>query len=103
MQRALREYEVVGIKTTVPFFRWMLEQPDFVEGRFHTAYLDEVLRSRAGEPFTSVDEERVEVAVIAAAIHLMTASTNPRTSEPANRPEPPSAWKARARAEGLRG
>jgi acetyl-CoA carboxylase biotin carboxylase subunit len=103
MQRALREYEVVGIKTTVPFFRWMLEQRDFVEGRFHTAYLDEVLRSRAGEPFTSADEERVEIAVIAAAIHQMTAPANPRTSEPANRQAPPSAWKARARAEGLRG
>jgi acetyl-CoA carboxylase biotin carboxylase subunit len=99
MRRALREYDVVGIRTTVPFFRWMLEQPDFVEGRFHTAYLDEVLRSRAGEPFTTSDDERVEVAVIAAAISQMTRSTHPPDS-----PHLPqaSAWKARARAEGLR-
>jgi len=99
MRRALREYDVVGIKTTVPFFRWMLQQPDFVEGRFHTAYLDEILRSRAGEPFTTADEERIEVAVIAAAIKHFGEPAKP--PNPANRPEP-SAWKARARAEGLR-
>ncbi|HKC55195.1 MAG TPA: hypothetical protein VKC35_03690, partial [Vicinamibacterales bacterium] len=120
MRRALREYDVQGIKTTVPFFRWMLEQQDFVEGRFHTAYLDEILRSRAGEPFTSPDEERVEIAVIAAAIeHISRVQKDPAyTDRDANRPtgnsvgrvlsDPlnrsrASLWKARARAEGLRG
>jgi acetyl-CoA carboxylase biotin carboxylase subunit len=100
MRRALREYEVVGIKTTIPFFQWMLEQRDFVEGRFHTASLDEILRSRAGQPFTSPDDDRIEVAVIAAAIHEMTPATHPPHA-----PDPPqaSAWRARARAEGLRG
>jgi acetyl-CoA carboxylase biotin carboxylase subunit len=99
MRRALREYDVVGIRTTVPFFRWILQQPDFVEGRFHTAYLDEVLRSRAGEPFTTSDDERIEVAVIAAAISQMMRSTHSPHS-----PHLPqaSAWKAHARAEGLR-
>jgi acetyl/propionyl-CoA carboxylase alpha subunit len=120
MRRALREYDVQGIKTTVPFFRWMLEQQDFVEGRFHTAYLDEILRSRAGEPFTAPDEDRVEIAVIAAAIeHSSRVQKDPAyTDSDANRPtgssvgrarsNPPnqsraSLWKARARAEGLRG
>ena len=116
MRRALREYEVVGIKTTIPFFQWMLEQRDFVEGRFNTASLDEILRSRAGQPFTSPDDDRIEVAVIAAAIHEMAPSANlasaanaanpvglANPANPAKRPDPPSAWKARARAEGLRG
>ena len=43
MRRALAEYVVAGIKTTLPFFRWLLDQPEFVDGRFHTTYLDEVL------------------------------------------------------------
>jgi acetyl-CoA carboxylase biotin carboxylase subunit len=103
MRRALREYEVVGIKTTIPFFQWMLEQRDFVEGRFHTASLDEILGSRAGQPFTSPDDGRIEVAVIAAAIHEMAPSTH--QPHPPDAPDPPqaSAWKARARVEGLRG
>src|SRR5919206_217444 len=39
MRRALREYHVAGIKTTVPFFTWLFAQPEFVDGRFHTTYL----------------------------------------------------------------
>src|SRR5206468_212236 len=30
MRRALNEYVVAGIKTTVPFFTWLLSQPDFL-------------------------------------------------------------------------
>ena len=51
MKRALREYEVFGIRTTVPFFRWMLAQPAFEAAKFHTAYLDELLQQRQGAPF----------------------------------------------------
>ena len=36
MRRALDEYVVAGIRTTLPFFAWLLEQPDFAAGRFHT-------------------------------------------------------------------
>ncbi len=119
MRRALGEYEVRGIRTTVPFFRWMLDQPDFLAGRFHTSYLDDLLRARQGEPFTSVDDELIEVAVIAAAIctsgRLPTSlSELRRAGKPAptyagaaaNRefPHQPvkGSWKARARLEGLR-
>ena len=45
------EYLVTGIKTTVPFFAWLFAQPEFLEGRFHTTYLDEVLAARNGRPF----------------------------------------------------
>ncbi|HEU5258230.1 MAG TPA: hypothetical protein VFU28_19725, partial [Vicinamibacterales bacterium] len=103
MRRALREYDVVGIKTSIPFFRWMLEQPDFVDARFHTAYLDELLRTRAGEPFTSADDDRIDVAVIAAAIKtvLHPGSGGRVLSDRANEPRA-SQWKARARDEALR-
>src|SRR6185369_4350092 len=62
MRRALREYDVRGIRTTVPFFTWMLDQRDFVDASFHTSYLDDVLRARQGRPFTSPDEDMIEVA-----------------------------------------
>src|SRR5205085_7065844 len=32
MRRALQEYVVTGIKTTIPFFAWLLTQRDFVDG-----------------------------------------------------------------------
>jgi acetyl-CoA carboxylase biotin carboxylase subunit len=53
MRRALDEYLITGIKTTVPFFRWLLAQPELAAGRFHTTYLDELLVARAGRSFTS--------------------------------------------------
>src|SRR5439155_6630196 len=50
LARALDEYRVVGIRTTVPFFQWLLKQPEFLEGRFDTTYLDQVLAERNGRP-----------------------------------------------------
>ena len=112
MRRALREYDVIGIKTSIPFFRWMLEHPDFIEARVHTAYLDELLRARAGEPFTSADDDRIDVAVIAAAIRTVSHPGSggrdlsdpaaPACSDRANEPRA-SRWKVRARDEALRG
>ena len=48
LRRVLDEYRVVGVKTTVPFFQWLVDQPDFVAGRFDTTYLDRVLADGAG-------------------------------------------------------
>jgi len=48
MRRALHEYVISGIKTTLPFFSWLLAQEEFANGRFHTAYLDAVLDDRQG-------------------------------------------------------
>jgi len=104
MQRALGEYVVAGIKTTIPFFTWMLAQPDFQAGRFHTTYLDELLKERNGAPFAEASPDDEEVAAIAAALN----EALPVTSAPANgdgtAAPPPSngRWKAQARIESLR-
>jgi acetyl-CoA carboxylase biotin carboxylase subunit len=106
MTRALREYEVLGIRTTVPFFRWMLAQPAFLAGQFHTGYLDEVLQQRQGEPFAIPDEDVEEVAAIAAALRrfapaLAGATVGRRADDPGS--DTSSTWKRSARLEGLRG
>ncbi len=79
MARALGEYEVRGIKTSIPFFRWLLAEEDFRHGRFDTTYLDRELARRAGEPFITVPEEAEHVALLAAAIHAYEGAT-PRGS-----------------------
>ncbi len=43
LQRALTEYEIAGIRTTIPFFTWLLAEPDFVTGNIDTTSLDRVL------------------------------------------------------------
>jgi acetyl-CoA carboxylase biotin carboxylase subunit len=104
MRRALVEYEVVGIKTSVPFFRWMLGQPDFERGHFDTTYLDRLLKGRQGEPFMPPGDADEEVATIAAALFAAMAGGEGKKTRP---PEvaatvPTSRWKDRARLEGLR-
>jgi acetyl-CoA carboxylase biotin carboxylase subunit len=103
MRRALGEYLVTGIKTTLPFHRWLLAQPEFAEGRFHTTYLDDLLEARGSRPFGEVVPGAEEIAVIAAVIH---AALPPRPAD--HSPVAVSGrstnvrWKAQARADGLR-
>ena len=112
MQRALREYEVHGIRTTIEFFRWLLDQPDFLAADFHTGYLDELLQQRRGAPFSAADLSLEEVAAIAVAIR---SASERRPAPPAavRAPAAPglqsagesvmSAWTRQARVEGVRG
>ena len=41
MRRALREYQVRGIKTNIPFHQWILRHPRFMVGDFNTGFIDE--------------------------------------------------------------
>ena len=68
MRRALAEYEIRGVRSTLSFSRWLLARPEFVEARFHTGFLDELLQQRAGEPFDEADSSLEEVAAVAACL-----------------------------------
>ena len=66
MKRALGEYIVTGVKTTIPFHIRVMNNQHFLEGTFDTNFIDKV--------FFREESERVlphsDVAVIAAAIQL---------------------------------
>ena len=103
MRRALREYLVTGIKTTLPFFTWLLAQPEFVEGRFHTTYLDEVLKARNGESFVELTPEVEDIAAIAAALQAALSPSSLTNGAGAAGSSPAAgAWRTQARLEGLR-
>ena len=42
-ERAIREFDIAGIPTTIPFHRLMLTDPLFTTGTHHTRYLDDEL------------------------------------------------------------
>jgi acetyl-CoA carboxylase biotin carboxylase subunit len=40
MERALDEFVIEGIKTTVPFHQKLMRNEDFRKGNFHTGFLN---------------------------------------------------------------
>ncbi|MDP7545204.1 MAG: hypothetical protein QGG31_05465, partial [Anaerolineales bacterium] len=50
MRRALEEYRIVGVKTTIPFHQKLLDSHRFMAGQFNTSFLDVDFRveERAG-------------------------------------------------------
>ena len=102
MRRALGEYLVTGIKTTLPFFTWLLAQPEFTEGRFHTTYLDEVLKARNGRPFVEVTPEVEEMAAIARRAAGGAVAVVPDVRGARRTVAQPARWRTQARLDGLR-
>lgn len=65
MRRALREYEVAGIKTTLPFFREVMEDEEFTSGRLDTGFIGRFNeRRKPPEP----DPAETDIAALAAAL-----------------------------------
>jgi acetyl-CoA carboxylase biotin carboxylase subunit len=68
LRRALQEYQIRGIATTLTLFRALVDMDSFQEARFHTSFLDELLASRKLEELHGEqDPEAEEAAVVAAA------------------------------------
>ena len=101
MARALGEYEVRGIKTSIPFFRWLLDDDDFRRGRFDTTFLDRELARRNGKPFVTVPEEAEHVALLAAAIHAYEKAAAAGAAKESGR-RPSRGWALEGRLDGLR-
>jgi acetyl/propionyl-CoA carboxylase alpha subunit len=99
MQRALTEYEIGGVPTTIPLFRWILSRDDFSDGRFDTTSLDRMLSERDGTPFVDQPLDAEEIAVISAAVRTALGRGNrDNTSLRGNG----DAWRRFSRADGLR-
>jgi acetyl-CoA carboxylase biotin carboxylase subunit len=102
MRRALDEYVIAGIRTTIPFFSWLLAEPDFLAGRFHTTYLDDVLANRNGRPFVEAKDATQNVAAIAAALRAVLSPGTMTADNGGPSTGIDQRWRAQARAEGLR-
>ena len=93
----LAEYEIAGVKTTIPFFLWLLDDADFLAARVDTTYLDRTLAGRNGEPFVRPGADAIDIALIAAALSTYEGARRPPAAAPAVR-----GWTAAARTEALR-
>ena len=41
MKRALDEFVIEGIKTTIPFHRQLMEHPDYIAGNYTTKFMED--------------------------------------------------------------
>ena len=87
MRRALGEYRILGIKTTLPFLDRVLHHPAFVAGDYDTSFVERV--------FQGPDRERErpwDVAVAAAAIGAYRDRQDARLATPGEG-RPGSGWR----------
>ena len=87
MRRALAEYEVGGIKTTIPFFREIIQDAEFIEGNLDTSFIPRWLERR--EKADAPDAEK-DLAIIAAA--LARADKQAASTENIQQAETESRW-----------
>lgn len=71
LRRALDEYNVAGIKTTLPFFREIVRDEEFIAGRLDTGFIErfQARRARTVAEDSAGQQELADMALLAAAIH----------------------------------
>ena len=105
LRRALDEYAVGGIKTTLPFFREIVRDEEFIAGRLDTGFISRFneRRERAKErphPAGGAQASSLQqdIAIIAAALAYARAQRRP---SPNHQPVEQSKWKVAGRMAGL--
>ncbi|HEY6931149.1 MAG TPA: biotin carboxylase N-terminal domain-containing protein [Thermoanaerobaculia bacterium] len=95
--RALLEFEILGVDTTLPLFRWLLGESDFVSARFDVQWLDRRLEGGAVLERSGSSADEVVLAAVALASEA--------AGESGSRPDAShrSAWRQAGKIEGLRG
>jgi acetyl-CoA carboxylase biotin carboxylase subunit len=97
MLRALQEYRVDGIRTSIPFFTFLMQHPDFRAANFDTGFIDRILPELDLQHRQPGDATR-DAALIAAAIMAFEDAQKVRLPE-----ETKSRWRQSGRLEALRG
>jgi acetyl-CoA carboxylase biotin carboxylase subunit len=95
MLRALEEYQIYGIKTTIPFFRRILRHPGFLAGDYNTHFIQDLEKE---EERTWPEEEIAAVIAAAVKSHL-----DARALAAAGCRRRPEGWKIQGRIQGLAG
>ncbi len=64
MERALSEYQILGVKTNIPLCLFVIRHPEFRAGRFTTHFLSEHFQPRSERPGN--EDQRKAVALVCA-------------------------------------
>jgi acetyl-CoA carboxylase biotin carboxylase subunit len=97
MARALDEYRLVGINSTIGLFRRIFKEPDFIAGQYDTTYLDKRLAGLIGGSETEESDRQLVALALAEYLASKSAAASGEAAALC------SAWKLLARREALRG
>jgi acetyl-CoA carboxylase biotin carboxylase subunit len=103
MQRALGEYHVGGIRTTIPFFQSVLSEEDFRSGDIDTGYIARFQERQKAktEPESQPELSDIQIAAaIAAATDYTRQMRAQKNSALTTQSAQVSKWKAAGRAVG---
>jgi acetyl-CoA carboxylase biotin carboxylase subunit len=95
LRRALQEYEVGGIKTTLPFFREIVEDEEFIDGKLDTGFIS---RFNERKKEKEIDETTRDMALIATALAYSDKQASPNEKAVNASEKTPSRWVLAGRA-----
>jgi len=104
MRRALSEYQVMGVRTTLPFARWLMEHPRFIAGDMSTDFIAEEWDTRKDVGAQFIAPDSVQRAALAGSLLMheqMEAEKLRRLPATENGAEA-SRWRDVGRKEALR-
>jgi acetyl-CoA carboxylase biotin carboxylase subunit len=102
LRRALDEYAVGGIRTTLPLFRAIVRDDEFIQAKLDTGFISRFNERRGRAAVRHSAESRSllkDIAVIAAAL----AYSDTQSTRATNHSEPQSKWKMAGRSAALAG
>jgi len=70
LTRALDEYTVTGITTTLPFFREVVKDEEFLAAKLDTGFIPRFNQRQASRETKSTSAIETDLAMIAAALHF---------------------------------
>jgi acetyl-CoA carboxylase biotin carboxylase subunit len=103
LRRALEEFVVKGIKTSIPFHLRVLAHPRFVEGRYDTGFIDQHMEGGKLGREPDSEERRVALMLAAIAAYRRDKERAERTGHHGAAAAGGSPWKEFGRRSGMRG
>jgi acetyl-CoA carboxylase biotin carboxylase subunit len=111
MRRALDEYRIVGVRTTLPFARWLMDHPRYIAGDFSTDFIAEEWGDRGRlqevEQLASDEPAALDPAKAAAVVGALLMQEQEQEEQVRHRPVSAeggedSRWRMAGRMELLR-
>ena len=95
MIRAIKDYQITGIETTLEFCKYVLRHPVFIDGSFDTKFVEHHFKPEDLDQET--EEEKLIAAMTAAELQSKPSSESPVTDFSANGVGTVSPWRLRAK------